>query len=73
MLTFYPEFEAESPQEVEVVFLLDLSCSMKVSYSIMKICPAISTLDIILIFFLLFCFLDRILKAIFILPHLNLN
>ena len=31
MLTFYPEFEAESPQEVEVVFLLDLSCSMKVS------------------------------------------
>jgi len=29
MLTFYPEFEAESPQEVEVVFLLDLSCSMK--------------------------------------------
>ena len=31
MLTFYPEFEAESPQEVEIVFLLDLSCSMKVS------------------------------------------
>ena len=31
MLTFYPEFEAEIPQQVEVVFLLDLSCSMKVS------------------------------------------
>ena len=31
MLTFYPEFEAESPEQVEVVFLLDLSCSMKVS------------------------------------------
>ncbi|KAL9969636.1 hypothetical protein ACROYT_G021872 [Oculina patagonica] len=29
MLTFYPEFEAESPSEVEVLFLLDLSCSMK--------------------------------------------
>ncbi|KAJ7391391.1 Protein mono-ADP-ribosyltransferase parp4 [Desmophyllum pertusum] len=29
MLTFYPEFEAETPPEVEVVFLLDLSCSMK--------------------------------------------
>lgn len=31
MLTFYPEFEAESPQQVEILFLLDLSCSMKVS------------------------------------------
>ena len=31
MLTFYPEFEAETPREVEVLFLLDLSCSMKVS------------------------------------------
>ena len=31
MLTFYPEFEAKSPSEVEVIFLLDLSCSMKVS------------------------------------------
>ena len=31
MLTFYPEFEAEIPREVEVLFLLDLSCSMKVS------------------------------------------
>ncbi|CAH3018315.1 unnamed protein product, partial [Porites evermanni] len=29
MLTFYPEFEAEIPREVEVLFLLDLSCSMK--------------------------------------------
>ena len=35
MLTFYPEFEAEIPQEVEVLFLLDLSCSMKVSHIIM--------------------------------------
>ena len=34
MLTFYPEFEAETPPEVEVVFLLDLSCSMKVSSSV---------------------------------------
>ena len=33
MLTFYPEFEAESPQQVEILFLLDLSCSMKVSDS----------------------------------------
>ena len=32
MLTFYPEFEADSPQEVEVLFLFDLSCSMKVGY-----------------------------------------
>ena len=32
MLTFYPEFEAEIPREVEVFFLLDLSCSMKVSH-----------------------------------------
>ena len=31
MLTFYPEFEAETPREVEVLFLLDLSCSMKAS------------------------------------------
>ena len=31
MLTFYPEFEAEIPREGEVLFLLDLSCSMKVS------------------------------------------
>ena len=37
MLTFYPEFEAESPPEVELVFLLDLSCSMKVS-SVVFIC-----------------------------------
>ena len=35
MLTFYPEFEAEIPREVEVLFLLDLSCSMKVSHIIM--------------------------------------
>ena len=34
MLTFYPEFEAESPPEVELLFLLDLSCSMKVSSSV---------------------------------------
>ena len=34
MLTFYPEFEAESPSEVEVIFLLDLSCSMKVHFSV---------------------------------------
>ena len=31
MLTFYPVFEAESIQDMEVVFLLDVSCSMKVS------------------------------------------
>ena len=35
MLTFYPEFEAEIPREVEVLFLLDLSCSMKVSHIMM--------------------------------------
>ena len=38
MLTFYPEFEAESPSEVEVVFLFDLSCSMKVSSSVVVFC-----------------------------------
>lgn len=38
MLTFYPEFEAESPTEVEVLFLLDLSCSMKVSSSVVFFC-----------------------------------
>ena len=38
MLTFYPEFEAESPSEVEVLFLLDLSCSMKVSSSVVYFC-----------------------------------
>ena len=32
MLTFYPEFEADSISENEVVFLLDLSNSMKVSH-----------------------------------------
>ena len=31
MLAFYPEFESESPQVVEVLFLVDVSCSMKVS------------------------------------------
>jgi hypothetical protein len=30
MLVFYPEFEAEQPDEVEVLFYLDASCSMKV-------------------------------------------
>ena len=35
MLTFYPEFEAEIPREIEVLFLLDLSCSMKVSHIMM--------------------------------------
>ena len=35
MLTFYPEFETEIPREVEVLFLLDLSCSMKVSHIMM--------------------------------------
>ncbi|KAK2557988.1 Protein mono-ADP-ribosyltransferase PARP4 [Acropora cervicornis] len=29
MLAFYPEFESESPQVVEVLFLVDVSCSMK--------------------------------------------
>lgn len=33
MLTFYPEFEADNISENEVVFLLDLSNSMKVSAS----------------------------------------
>ena len=31
MLAFYPEFESESPQVVEVLFLVDVSSSMKVS------------------------------------------
>ena len=30
MLSFYPEFEAQSMSNVEFVFLLDLSCSMQV-------------------------------------------
>lgn len=30
MLTFYPEFEADPISENEIVFLLDLSNSMKV-------------------------------------------
>ncbi|XP_031548614.1 protein mono-ADP-ribosyltransferase PARP4-like isoform X2 [Actinia tenebrosa] len=29
MLVFYPEFDAEVPEEVEVLFCLDASCSMK--------------------------------------------
>ncbi|XP_015749941.1 PREDICTED: poly [ADP-ribose] polymerase 4-like [Acropora digitifera] len=29
MLAFYPEFESENPQVVEVLFLVDVSCSMK--------------------------------------------
>ena len=31
MLTFYPEFEAETIAENEILFMLDLSNSMKVS------------------------------------------
>ena len=31
MLTFYPEFEADSIAENEIVLMLDLSNSMKVS------------------------------------------
>ena len=31
MLTFYPEFEADSITENEIVLMLDLSNSMKVS------------------------------------------
>ena len=30
MLSFYPEFEAEPMEDIEYVFLLDISCSMKV-------------------------------------------
>ena len=30
MLSFYPEFEAEPMANIEYVFLLDISCSMKV-------------------------------------------
>lgn len=30
MLTFYPEFEADSIVENEIIFLLDVSNSMKV-------------------------------------------
>ena len=29
MLTFYPEFEASKCEAVEILFVLDLSCSMK--------------------------------------------
>ena len=32
MLTFYPEFEVDNISENEIIFLLDLSNSMKVSY-----------------------------------------
>lgn len=32
MLTFYPEFEAESISENEILLMLDLSNSMKVWY-----------------------------------------
>ena len=31
MLTFYPEFEVDNISENEIIFLLDLSNSMKVS------------------------------------------
>lgn len=41
MLTFYPEFEAESPPDVEVIFLLDLSCSMKVYFSVFCVTKAV--------------------------------
>ena len=34
MLTFYPEFEVDSISENEVIFLLDLSNSMKVCRSL---------------------------------------
>ena len=34
MLTFYPEFEAESISENEIILFLDLSNSMKVTYSL---------------------------------------
>ena len=30
MLTFYPEFEADPTDQEEIIFILDLSCSMKV-------------------------------------------
>ena len=30
MLVFYPEFDAEPPAEVEIIFFVDASCSMKV-------------------------------------------
>ena len=33
MLSFYPEFEAEPMDNIEYVFLLDVSCSMKVCVS----------------------------------------
>ena len=32
MLSFYPEFEAEPMENIEYVFLLDMSCSMKVIF-----------------------------------------
>ena len=32
MLSFYPEFEAEPMENIEYVFLLDMSSSMKVNF-----------------------------------------
>ena len=37
MLTFYPEFEVDNISENEIIFILDLSNSMKVSPSTDKV------------------------------------
>ena len=41
MLTFYPEFEADAITENEIVFMLDLSNSMKVI--IIVVCMSVLT------------------------------
>ena len=38
MLTFYPEFEVDNISENEIIFILDLSNSMKVSHSVSVLC-----------------------------------
>ena len=47
MLAFYPEFEAESITENEIILMLDLSNSMKVIYLIP--CHCIDHIDAIVI------------------------
>ncbi len=43
MLSFYPEFEAEPMENIEYVFLLDLSCSMKVCVSKLSLSKLLSS------------------------------
>ena len=61
MLSFYPEFEAQSTSNVELIFLLDLSCSMLVGENEVFSCSNVDIEDIFVFVHSLFLSLSSVL------------